>query len=65
GYVSGGCNDQSNNTNQSRLYCNVTQGSDYFMVIDGWQSDDIGQYGLSVSMQVGVSCNCTSTCCTN
>ncbi|MEC8380376.1 MAG: putative metal-binding motif-containing protein [Myxococcota bacterium] len=65
GYVSGGCNDQSNNTNQSRLYCNVTQGSDYFMVIDGWQSDDIGQYGFSVSMQVGVSCNCTSTCCTN
>ena len=56
GYVSGGCNDQSNNTDQSRLYCNVTQGSDYYMVIDGWQSDDIGQYGLSVGMQVGVPC---------
>lgn len=65
GYLTGGCNDQANNTDQSRLFCNVVQGEDYIILIDGWESTDAGQYGLNVSLQVGASCNCSSTCCTN
>lgn len=63
GYLTGGCDDDIGSVKQSSVSCNLSQGDEVVIVVDGYNGE--GVYELNTSIDIGNPCSCTTLCCNN